>query len=54
MDQRKLTEKAIALLQELISIQSFSSEEDKTADAIEAWFNHFDIPFKREKFREWF
>ena len=49
MDQRKLTEKAIALLQELISIQSFSSEEDKTADAIEAWFNHFDIPFKREK-----
>mgnify|MGYP003631633650 FL=1 len=49
MDQRKLTEKAIALLQELISIQSFSSEEDKTADAIEAWFNHFDILFKREK-----
>ena len=49
MDQQKLTEKAIALLQELISIQSFSSEEDKTADAIEAWFKHFDIPFKREK-----
>jgi acetylornithine deacetylase len=49
MDQQQLTEKAIALLQELISIQSFSSEEDKTADAIEAWFKHFDIPFKREK-----
>ncbi|MCK0147398.1 M20 family metallo-hydrolase [Arenibacter sp. F26102] len=49
MDQQKLTEKAIALLQELISIQSFSSEEDKTADAIEAWFKSFDIPFKREK-----
>ena len=49
MDQQKLTEKAIELLQKLISIQSFSSEEDKTADAIEAWFNHFDIPFKREK-----
>ncbi|MBC8766570.1 M20 family metallo-hydrolase [Arenibacter sp. BSSL-BM3] len=49
MDQQKLTEKAIALLQELISIQSFSSEEDKTADAIEAWFQSFDIPFKREK-----
>ncbi|MCM4172003.1 acetylornithine deacetylase [Arenibacter sp. TNZ] len=49
MDQQKLTEKAIELLQELISIQSFSSEEDKTADAIEAWFKHFDIPFKREK-----
>ena len=49
MDQQKLSEKAIALLQELISIQSFSSEEDKTADAIEAWFKHFNIPFKREK-----
>jgi acetylornithine deacetylase len=49
MDQQQLTEKAIALLQKLISIQSFSSEEDKTADAIEAWFKHFDIPFKREK-----
>ncbi|MEZ4969477.1 MAG: M20 family metallo-hydrolase [Flavobacteriaceae bacterium] len=49
MNQQKLTERAIALLQELISIQSFSSEEDKTADAIEAWFKHFDIPFKREK-----
>lgn len=49
MDQQKLTEKAIALLQELISIQSFSSEEDKTADAIEAWFKEFEIPFKREK-----
>ncbi|MDO6601195.1 M20 family metallo-hydrolase [Arenibacter palladensis] len=49
MDQQKLTEKAIALLQELISIQSFSSEEDKTADAIEAWFKDFEIPFKREK-----
>ncbi|SHE68879.1 acetylornithine deacetylase [Arenibacter palladensis] len=49
MDQQILTEKAIALLQELISIQSFSSEEDKTADAIEAWFKKFEIPFKREK-----
>jgi acetylornithine deacetylase len=49
MDQQKLTGKAIELLMELISIQSFSSEEDKTADAIEAWFKHFDIPFKREK-----
>jgi acetylornithine deacetylase len=49
MDQQKLTEKAIELLQELISIQSFSSEEDKTADAIEAWFKEFNIPFKREK-----
>ncbi|WP_400070707.1 M20 family metallo-hydrolase [Zobellia russellii] len=47
MEQAALTEKAIDLLKELISIQSFSSEEDKTADAIENWFKAFDIPFKR-------
>ncbi|MFT4830678.1 MAG: acetylornithine deacetylase [Psychroserpens sp.] len=49
MDQKQLSTKAIALLQQLISIQSFSSEEDKTADAIKAWFESFNIPFKREK-----
>ncbi|MRI01817.1 M20/M25/M40 family metallo-hydrolase [Kriegella sp. EG-1] len=48
MEQKALTEKAIELLKELISIQSFSSEEDKTADAIEKWFQAFDIPFKRK------
>ncbi len=49
LDQKHLTTKAIVLLKQLITIQSFSSEEDKTADAIEAWFESFDIPFKREK-----
>ncbi len=49
MDQRMLTEKALELLKELISIQSFSSQEDQTADAIEGWFTSFEIPFKREK-----
>ena len=48
MDQQMLTEKAIELLQELISIQSFSGEEHHTAEAIEAWFEDFDIPFQRE------
>ena len=48
MDKKQLTEKALDLLKKLISIQSFSSEEDKTADAIEDWFKAFDIPFKRE------
>ncbi|MCL4161152.1 UNVERIFIED_CONTAM: hypothetical protein GTU68_035840 [Idotea baltica] len=48
MEQRVLTEKAIDLLKSLISIQSFSSEEDKTADTIENWFKSFNIPFKRE------
>lgn len=49
MDQHQLTEKAIALLKELISIQSFSSEEDKTATVIEKWFASYGIPHKREK-----
>ncbi len=48
MEQKALTEKAIALLKQLISIQSFSKEEDKTANAIEAWFTSFAIPFKRD------
>ncbi|HET8735154.1 MAG TPA: M20 family metallo-hydrolase [Pricia sp.] len=42
-----LTERALELLKQLISIPSFSSGEDRTADAIEAWFTSFDIPFKR-------
>lgn len=45
--QKLLTEKAIDLLKKLISIQSFSSEEDKTADAIQEWFMEFDIPYER-------
>ncbi|MFK7814099.1 MAG: M20 family metallo-hydrolase [Maribacter sp.] len=47
MQQKQLTEKAIALLKKLISIQSFSGEEDKTADAIQDWFQAFNIPFER-------
>ena len=43
-----LTEAAIALLHDLISIQSFSSEEDPTALRIEQWFAEHDIPSKRE------
>lgn len=48
MNKQKLTEKAISLLKKLISIQSFSGEENKSADSIETWFNYFDIPFQRE------
>ena len=47
MEQKELTEKAISLLKELISIPSFSKEEDKTAVAIEAWLTSFSIPFTR-------
>ena len=42
-----LTQEAIALLKELISIQSFSSEEDRTAARIEQWFSDHDIPCER-------
>lgn len=45
--QKKLVEKAVALLTKLIAIPSFSSEEDKTADAIEAWLASFAIPCQR-------
>lgn len=44
-----LKTRALELLKKLISIPSFSSEEDKTADAIEAWFKSYDIPFQRKK-----
>ena len=42
-----VTQEAIALLKDLISIQSFSSKEDKTATRIEQWFIDHDIPSKR-------
>lgn len=47
MTQNERTEKALQLLKQLISIQSFSSEEDQTADAIQDWLKSFDIPFER-------
>ena len=44
---KTLTQEAIALLNDLISIQSFSSEEDRTAVRIEQWFSDHDIPCER-------
>ena len=40
-------QKAIQLLQDLISIPSFSSQEDQTATRIEKWFEDHQIPCKR-------
>jgi len=48
IDQGLLTQKAIELLEQLISIPSFSSEEDKTAGAIEKWLNDFGIKTERQ------
>jgi acetylornithine deacetylase len=43
-----LTQEALSLLQDLIAIQSFSSEEVGTAGRIEQWFTDHAIPFSRE------
>ena len=45
---KTLSEKAIALLQDLISTPSFSSEEDKTAERIGQWFKEHNIPFQQQ------
>lgn len=48
MNQKELTKSALELLKELISIESFSKEEDKTADAIQAWLAQYNIPTERD------
>ena len=48
ISQEILTQKAIALLKELISIPSFSGEEDKTGDAIEAFLQGFGVKTERQ------
>lgn len=48
LTQETLTEKAIALLKELISIPSFSGEEDKTGNAIEAFLQTFGVKTQRQ------
>ncbi|MSP84642.1 MAG: M20/M25/M40 family metallo-hydrolase [Flavobacteriaceae bacterium] len=48
-----ITIEAIDLLKKLIETPSFSSEEDKTALVIEAWFIENKIPFKRNNNNIW-
>lgn len=50
---QELTNNAIALLKQLIETPSFSSEEDKTALHIEAWFKRYNIDYKRTKNNIW-
>jgi len=47
MQLKELQRQAIELLKNLIQTQSFSGEEDKTADLLEEWFKEHDIPHKR-------
>ena len=51
--KKQLIEQAIALLKNLIEIQSFSSEEEGTALLIENWFKGYNIPFKRSENNIW-
>ena len=51
--KKELTERAIVLLKDLIGIQSFSGEEDKTANRIEKWFIENEIIFNRSKNNVW-
>ena len=46
--REKLKNSAISLLKDLISIKSFSSEEDHTASRIEKWFNDNHIKCSRQ------
>ena len=48
-----LTQNAIALLQDLIRLESFSGAEDRTAARIEEWFSSYEIPFKRKDNNIW-
>ena len=48
-----LTTEAITLLKKLVETPSFSSEEDKTALLIAAWFHENNIPFERENNNIW-
>lgn len=47
-NQEHLTQRAIELLQQLISTPSFSGEEDKTGDAIQKWLTDFGIETQRQ------
>ncbi|WP_350286323.1 M20 family metallo-hydrolase [uncultured Croceitalea sp.] len=48
LDKDTLAQEALALLKQLISIPSFSEEEDETAEAIDAWLKKFGVETKRQ------
>ncbi len=43
-----LTQNAISLLQNLITLESFSGSENQTASRLEKWFINYNIPFQRK------
>jgi acetylornithine deacetylase len=52
-DTEKLFDQAVALLQKLISIPSFSKEEDKTADAIQEFMKGHSVTMHRKLNNLW-
>ena len=48
-----MIQNALTLLQDLIRLESFSGNEDKTANRIEAWFGTHNIPFQRQHNNVW-
>jgi len=53
MTLTELTNYAIFLLKKLIEIESFSSDEDRTASLIEDWFKRYKVDYKRTKNNVW-
>lgn len=53
MNIESLTSEAINLLKLLIETPSFSSEEDRTAQLIEAWFQKYNIAYQRTQNNVW-
>lgn len=53
LNNKELSDKAIELLKKLISIQSYSSEEDKTADLIESYLTEHGFHPQRKKNNVW-
>lgn len=53
MQLKELQQQAIELLKNLIETQSFSGEEDKTADLLEKWFQEYQIPYNRHLNNVW-
>ncbi|WP_295180344.1 M20 family metallo-hydrolase [uncultured Christiangramia sp.] len=53
MQIKELQKEALQLLQNLIRTQSFSGEEDKTADWLERWFTDHNIPYQRSLNNVW-
>ena len=53
MQLKELQQQAIELLKNLIATQSFSGEENQTADLLQNWFNEHKIPHHRHLNNIW-